>query len=141
MLSEAVVDGTRLVLTYNEDLDTDSVPGAEAFGVEADSTTVTVSDVAINGNAVTLTLGEPVAHGQTVELDYTVPTGSDARPMQDAAGNAGGGADQSIGDQPYAHATRSSVRINQLHSDRGRLGRNNNGFTQPGTAPACGDSH
>ena len=87
MLSEATVDGTRLVLTYNEDLDTDSVPGAEAFGVEADSTTVTVSGVTINGNAVTLTLGEPVAHGQTVELDYTVPKGSDARPIQDAAGN------------------------------------------------------
>ena len=28
-----------------------------------------------------------MAHGHTVELDYTVPTGSDARPIQDAAGN------------------------------------------------------
>ena len=88
MLSEATVDETSLVLTYDEDLDSESVPGVDAFTVKADSTTVTVSDVAINGNAVTLTLGEPVAHGQRVELNYTVPTGSDARLIRDAAGNA-----------------------------------------------------
>ena len=124
MLSDAAVNGSSLVLTYSENLDTDSVPGVEAFTVEADSTTVTVSDVAIAGRAVTLTLGEPVTHGQTVELDYTVPTGSDARPIQDAAGN------------DAAELTNQSVRNRTLAQLEVQFGSANYRATEGGPAAA-----
>ena len=83
-LSTAAVDGAALVLTWDEALDTDSVPAADAFTVEVNDAERTVSNVAIAGRAVTLTLAPAVAHGDTVTLDYAVPS---SNPIQDEAGN------------------------------------------------------
>ena len=83
-LSSATVDGATLVLTYNEALDDTSTPAAGAFGVTVGSSDVTVNNVAISGAAVTLTLATAVEHGDTVTLDYGVPSSGAIR---DEAGN------------------------------------------------------
>ena len=81
----AALDGTTLVLTYGEDLDTGSVPAASAFVVDVvGADNPTVSGVAVDGNTVTLTLATAVASTATeVTLDYTVPT---SNPLQDLSG-------------------------------------------------------
>ena len=84
------VTGATLTLTYDEPLDADSVPPASAFSVRAGGFARTVSNVAVAGSAVTLTLA-PVAAGAAVTLDYTVPTATGAMPIQDAAGNDAAG--------------------------------------------------
>ena len=67
--------------------DTASQPPASSFAVSVGGTARTVDAVAVSGKVVTLTLLSAVTSGQTVTVGYTVPTGADAKPVQDAAGN------------------------------------------------------
>ena len=85
--SSASVDGTTLIVTFDGNLDTGSVPAPGAFNVTVGSARRNVASggVAINGATVTLTLASAVAFGETVTLAYTKPA---ANPLQDAAGNA-----------------------------------------------------
>ena len=86
MLSTATVNGAALTLTYGEALDTAHTPGNDDFTVEADDSGFDVTGVSVSGTTVILTLASAVAHGQTVELDYTLPAAV-ANRLQDAAGN------------------------------------------------------
>ncbi|MGF3025207.1 beta strand repeat-containing protein, partial [Methylobacterium aquaticum] len=89
-LASATVDGTTLVLTYDEALDALHGPSAGAFSVMAGGTAVTVSNIAVDATAktVTLTLASAVTSGQTVTVAYTDPSaGDDTNAVQDAAGN------------------------------------------------------
>ena len=90
-LSSAVVVGNVLTLTYDENLDSGSVPDASAFAVRAGQTgsLVAVSlantnPVAVSGAAVTLTLARAVATTDAVTVSYTVPG---LNPIQDEPGN------------------------------------------------------
>ena len=83
LLTQATVDGSTLVLTYDEALDGASVPAPGDFVVTAAGSTVNVHPVSVAGSTVTLTLATAVQAGQTVTLDYT----PGANPTQDAAGN------------------------------------------------------
>ncbi len=87
-LASASVNGTTLTLTFSEALDAESKHSADAFAVTVDGNARTVDAVALSGSAVELTLASAVASGETVTVGYTVPTGADAAPLQDAAGNA-----------------------------------------------------
>ena len=84
VFSSAAVNGSALVLTYNEALDTSSTPAAGDFTVTVAGGARAVSGVAISGSAVTLTLSSAVTAGQAVRLSYAVPS---SNPIQDAAGN------------------------------------------------------
>ena len=96
VLQTAEVSGTSLELGYSEGLDGSSTPPADAFTVvKTDSTSATstvglasVDPVQVSGSVVTLTLDTAVPPGDTVTVDYTVPTGMDAMPLRDTAGNA-----------------------------------------------------
>ena len=93
MLSAATVNGASLVLTYDENLDTGSVPGSGAFAVRVNGTGASLADtgpVAVSGMTVTLTLASAAAPGASVTLDYAPPAGTGAMPIQDPAGNAAG---------------------------------------------------
>ena len=81
-LNAATVDGSSLVLTYNEALDVASVPAASAYSVSVDGSRAAPSSVDVSGMTVTLTLGTAVMAGQTVTVTYTVPS---SNPVQDAA--------------------------------------------------------
>ena len=84
-LLTATVDGTSLVLTYDEDLDEDAAPAANAYSVTVGSNSAAApSAVAVAGSAVTLTLATAATAGDTVTLGYTRPA---ADPLQDLAGN------------------------------------------------------
>ena len=71
------VDGTSLVLTFDEDLETGStgIPAGSAFTVEVDDTAVSLSGnpVSVSGKEVTLTLASAVTAGQRVTVAYTKP--------------------------------------------------------------------
>ena len=82
-LTMAAVNGASLVLTYDEALDTGSTPATSDYTVTVAGSQRTVSDVAIGGSAVTLTLSPPVTDGEAVTVSYTAGT----NPVQDAAGN------------------------------------------------------
>ncbi len=87
-LSSASVNGAALRLTYNEPLDGSSTPETGAFTVSGGDTSRTVTDVALSGSAVLLTLDPAVEHGETgIRVSYTVPTGTGVSPLQDVLGN------------------------------------------------------
>ena len=75
--------GTSLKLIYNETLDADSVPPADAFTVVVNPgyRAAEVVGVEVSGSEVVLTLAEAVADGNTVGLTYEVP---DTGAIQDA---------------------------------------------------------
>ena len=89
LLTGATVDGDQLALTYAEDLDTGSVPTADAFTVKKIPQSGSEQGVALSGspviagNKVTLTLASPVLPTDTVTVSYTVPA---SNPVQDEAG-------------------------------------------------------
>ena len=84
-LSDAVVDGTSLVLTYNEDLDESSTPATSAYSVTVGSATAAApTNVAVAGRTVTLTLATAAVAPDTVTVVYTVPS---TNPVQDVVGN------------------------------------------------------
>jgi uncharacterized repeat protein (TIGR02059 family) len=90
--ASASVNGASLVLTYTDasDLDAVNVAGAGAFAVVAGGVANTVTGVAVNGPAktVTLTLTTPVGFAEVVTVAYTDPTaGNDANAIQDIQGN------------------------------------------------------
>ena len=87
VLITAEVDGDDLVLTYDGALDASSVPAAAAFTVTAGGAAVSVSTVSVSGMAVTLGLASAVTAGQTVLLDYVVPS---SNPLQSGSGTAAG---------------------------------------------------
>ena len=80
------MNGTTLVLTYDEVLDSASTPYPSHFYVTVDDNRVDVDQVSVGGSMVTLTLATAVQAGQTVTLDYV--SGSGQNQIQDGEGNA-----------------------------------------------------
>ncbi len=87
-LLRATVDSAALVLTWNEALDTASVPAAETFSVTVASNDRAVDDVVMTGSAVELTLASPVVAGEVVSVSYAVPMAPGAAPIRDSSLNA-----------------------------------------------------
>jgi uncharacterized repeat protein (TIGR02059 family) len=77
----------KLVLTYNEPLDTRSVPDYVYFTVLEEGSPITVSGVNVSGSAVALTLVRAVVYGKNVTVSYNVPG---TNPVKDLVGNAAG---------------------------------------------------
>ena len=83
-LSSASVNGATLTLTYGEALDGNSRPAAGDFTVSGGNSARTVSNVAMSGRAVMLTLNPAVSHGETgIRVSYR----PGANPIRDAEGN------------------------------------------------------
>ena len=82
--------GARFItLTYNEALDASpsKIPPASAFAISTGGVSNPVTDVAISGNVVTLTLTRNIEAGN-VSVAYTDPTANnDTNAIQDTAGN------------------------------------------------------
>ena len=82
-LQTAEIDGTTLVLTYNEALDGDSDPTTADFTVNVNGSPVTVDSVDADGTTVTVTLATAVISLDAVTASYT----PGSNPIRDAAGN------------------------------------------------------
>ena len=82
-LDSAVVNGTVLVLTWDETLHDDSVPAASDFAVTAAGSARTVTGAVLADSAVRLVLASAVRAGETVTVSYTKGT----NPLKDLASN------------------------------------------------------
>ena len=82
--------GAKVMLTFSEDLDADSVPAASAFEVKVGATAASLASsgaVAVSGDTVTLTLASAPAASAVPTARYTKPTGTGAKPLRDLAHN------------------------------------------------------
>ena len=107
----ATVEGTTLVLTHSEDLDTGSVPAASAYTVKVDGTAGTnPSAVSVGTRTVTLTLATAVTGEQVVTVSYDMPASNQ---LQDVSGrNAPAFADFAV-----TNNTDALVRNTHLSSE------------------------
>ena len=86
-VTAAAVDGDTLTLTFSEAMKAASKPAASVFAVDvAGATNPAVQSYTLSGRMAVLTLSAGVAHGATVTLGYTQPTGANATVLEDAAG-------------------------------------------------------
>ena len=76
-LQSATVDGSTLTLTYNETLDTGVTLPASAFVVNVNEASRSIMGAGVGGSRVLLLLSPAVVAGDTVNVDYTKPSGSD----------------------------------------------------------------
>ncbi len=83
-VSSQIANATPSVLemTYNMNL-ANIVPAASAFTVSVNSTSRSVSSVAVSGTKVSLTLASPVVYSDVVTVAYTKPA---TNPLQTSAG-------------------------------------------------------
>jgi len=88
VIDTATIDGTSLVLTYNEALDDVNAPAASDFTVASNGSSVEITSVTVDSTAktVTLTLGTAVVNGDAVTISYA-DSSSGVNAIQDAAGN------------------------------------------------------
>ena len=90
VLQSAAIDsaGTTLILTYNEELNSTTAPTTQ-FTVVVGGQPATVSAVTVSGSTVQLTMSEVVIQGQTVTVAYAAPASTDSPSnlaIQDALG-------------------------------------------------------
>ncbi|WP_413389526.1 SwmB domain-containing protein [Prochlorococcus marinus] len=79
--------GNKVILTFNEDLNTTTAP-TSAFTVTEGGSAKSVTGVNIFGKEVQLTLSSAINAGATVTVAYTDPSvGNDANAIQDFGGN------------------------------------------------------
>lgn len=86
LIASASMDGSAVLLTYNEELDPDYVPYPGNYYVTVNDVPRQVNAVSIAGNSVRLTLQSGVAVGQTVKVSYTVDS-DPAHQLRDLSGN------------------------------------------------------
>ena len=82
--SSASVAGTALSITFDQALDTTSVPATTSFSVSVGGVATTVNAVALSGSIATLTLAGAVEADDAVTVSYTQPASGG---LQDATMN------------------------------------------------------
>ena len=124
-LSSAGVDGAELTLTFNEALDTDTIPHTSAFAVTVAGSSRGVEAVGVSGSAVTLTLVTAVFAGDAVTVDYTAPAGESESRLQDQVGNAAA----SFSGQSVTNRTPAAVQLTASAHDVPANHDGNSAFT------------
>jgi len=84
VLTTATVDGSSLVLTYNEALSTVSTPAGSDFTVSVGGTAQAAPTAVVAGSTVTLTLATAIVKGDVVTVSYALGTNK----INDVAGNS-----------------------------------------------------
>ena len=82
-------DGAKIILTYDEVLDSTNKPATADFELMVQGERRDVSAVTVTGKTVELTLSSAITTGQVVDVTYTDPTAGidDTNAIQDRAGN------------------------------------------------------
>lgn len=85
LVSATVEDAsdTLIVLTYNEALDTGSIPDIADFSITVNAGAATILSIDVVGSTVVLEIDTAVVFGDTLDIDYVAGT----NPIQDVAGN------------------------------------------------------
>ena len=91
--AETASSGTKIILTYDEVLNSSKPPRTGSFSVAVDSGTAAVKEIAVsslsvNDRSVELRLAEAIEEGRDVTVAYRDPTGADDEyAIQDRSGN------------------------------------------------------
>ena len=102
-------------MTYDEPLDEESVPPESAFTVTGGNRARRVSEVAVAGRAVVLTLDPEAEPGEAgIQVSYRVPTGTGMSPVRDEVGNEAAELSKPGGDEH--HETEGSHNRDQFGS-------------------------
>ena len=71
------IDGSSVILSYDQILDSIDTPQPSAFDVQVNGTSATISSVSVNGYNVELTLNKAIKETQIININYNDPTGAD----------------------------------------------------------------
>ncbi|MGI5921379.1 MAG: S-layer homology domain-containing protein [Syntrophomonadaceae bacterium] len=82
VLNSASINGSTLVLVFNETLNPISVPQSSDFNVEINNVAAEITDVSITGVQIIINLAVAAVHGDTATISYN------GNSIQDKAGNA-----------------------------------------------------
>ncbi len=85
--ARTATNSSQVLLTYDEELSESSVPATSAFSVNVSGTSSSPSSISIQGKVVTLSVAGIDSPTDTVTVGYTVPSGVEAMPLKDSAGN------------------------------------------------------
>ncbi|MEZ4114473.1 MAG: SwmB domain-containing protein [Candidatus Paceibacterota bacterium] len=72
-LQSLEIDTDTITLTYDKELDEDSIPDVTDFDATVNDLSVNVTGIVISGQTVVLTIESDVVYGDDVKLSYTVP--------------------------------------------------------------------
>ncbi len=108
-LTVATINGSSMVLTYNEALNPSSTPANVAYtiGVSGTGTAPTVTEITISNTRAILSLSAAITRGVTVTVSYT----PGSTPLRDTAGNDAAGLTTS----PVTNATAAAA--NTIYTD------------------------
>lgn len=87
-LLDISADGSKIILMYDEALQTSNTPLLSAFSIKVNGNSVTATGLTIQGDKVYLTLPSALLKSDDIVISYTDPTaGNDVKAIQDVAGN------------------------------------------------------
>ena len=89
LIAATTADGLMIVLTFDENLDSQNGPRTSDFAVTVQGERQAASAVSVSGKTVTLDLDSAITTGETVAVIYTDPTAGvdDRNAIQDSVGN------------------------------------------------------
>ena len=133
-LSQAIVNGENLNLTYSENLDSTSVPGGSDLVVKENGIPQpNAASIVINQQTINITLARAIKHEDTITIDYTPGT----NPIKDEFGNPA----PSLSDQAVINNTPDitppSIVVTGLNKDKLQLEYNEE--LNPASIPATSD--
>ncbi|MXX48846.1 MAG: hypothetical protein F4Z38_11190 [Chloroflexi bacterium] len=119
VVESAMLDGTSLVVTFDQELDADSTPDVSAFSLSADGPAISTASIA--GAVLTLTLATTAIEDAEYQLTYTPPvtdrirdpTGNDAVGFSRDVDNATDYAPTPVSIETNQAGTEVSVRFDQ----------------------------
>ncbi|QJD85244.1 SwmB domain-containing protein [Cohnella herbarum] len=88
VINSSSIDGANIVLTYNENLDSNKVPAASNFYVTVNDVVTPVTGVTIYNSEVRISLQYNVLIGQTVKVSYFQDANIPGRRLQNISGVA-----------------------------------------------------
>lgn len=106
------VDGTTLIVTFDQELDADSTPEGSAFSLSADGPEI--STVSIVGTVLTLTLATTAIEDAEYQLTYTPPVTDRIR---DPTGNDAVGFSRDVDNATDYAPTPVSIKTNQAGTE------------------------
>jgi serralysin len=121
--SEINVDGTKIVLTYNETLGA-AGPAAAAFSIKIAGKSVLASSVVVSGSTLELAIPQTVRSSQVVQIAYKAakPDVSAANPsIQDAAGNDAVSFATAVTNNSTVDGTAPQLQSVATNSDRNKI--------------------
>ena len=126
---------SKVVVYFDEPLDTSSVPATEDVAVVIGGSFATVSSIAVEGDAVTLTLSRLLAGGSTLSVNYFGNT------IRDLAGNAAAGFTHAITVSTAAAAGAADVGDGRAGRGRREPDADLRPAAQSGQGAGCGQVH